>query len=227
MAAMSPRVLGLFAKQPVPSQAKTRLAAATSPEWAAQVAAAFLGDLMDRLSTLDVQRVLAFAPPVASSYFNQAARGRFELVPQCGGDLGQRMDAFLRERVASGAEAVVIVGTDSPTLPLPIIDQAFAVLRRTDVVLGPAMDGGYYLVGCGRRVPPMFEGISWSGSTVLVETVARLTDSSWRLSVLPPWYDVDTLDDWLMLRGHLAAMRRAGIDPEVPRTEVLCEAPMP
>jgi glycosyltransferase A (GT-A) superfamily protein (DUF2064 family) len=89
-------------------------------------------------------------------------------------------------------------------------------------VLGPATDGGYYLVGCGRRPPPIFEDVAWGGPTVLAESVARLADPAWRLALLPPWYDVDTRDDWRMLCGHLAALRRAGLDPGVPHTEALC-----
>ena len=118
---------------------------------------------------------------------------------------------------------MVLVGTDSPTLPLVLIEQAFKDLERADVVLGPATDGGYYLVGC-RRLPPIFEGVAWSSSRTLADTVARLCDPGWRLALLPPWYDVDTADDWQMLRGHVAAMRRAGIDPGMPRTAALLHA---
>ena len=96
------------------------------------------------------------------------------------------------------------------------MQQAFQELERADVVLGPATDGGYYLVGCGRRLPPIFEGVAWSSNRTLGDTIARLTDPAWRLAVLPPWYDVDTPDDWEMLRGHLAAIRRAGLDPGIP-----------
>jgi glycosyltransferase A (GT-A) superfamily protein (DUF2064 family) len=89
------------------------------------------------------------------------------------------------------------------------------------VVLGPATDGGYYLLGCGPKVPPIFDGIAWGRATVLRETIARLSAPSWRVALLPPWYDVDTAEDWAMLRGHLAALRRAGIAPLTPHTESL------
>jgi glycosyltransferase A (GT-A) superfamily protein (DUF2064 family) len=108
-------------------------------------------------------------------------------------------------------------------LPVAFIKQAFAELDRADVVLGPATDGGYYLVGCARRLPPLFEGIAWGGPRVLLDSIRRLAGSSWRLAVLPPWYDVDTLDDWWALRGHLAALRAAGHDPGVPCTEQLAD----
>jgi uncharacterized protein len=219
---MITRVLGLFAKWPEPGQVKTRLAAVSSPAWAADVALAFLRDLTDRLGLFAARRLLAFAPASAAARFAGLVGDRFGLVPQAEGDLGRRLSCFLGEQLAAGAGSVVVVGADSPTLPLAHIEQAFAELERADVVLGPATDGGYYLVGCGRRVPPIFDGIAWGGPTVLAQSIARLADPAWRLALLPPWYDVDTLDDWRMLCGHLAALRRAGLDPGVPHTEALC-----
>jgi hypothetical protein len=210
----SQRVLGLFAKEPRAGQVKTRLAAATSPEWAARVAEAFLRDTIDRLARVEARRILAFSPPSAEPYFAGVARGRFTLVPQVGGDLGRRMAAFFAEQLQGGAEAAVLLGTDSPTVPLAFVEQAFRELTRADVVLGPATDGGYYLLGCARRVPPIFEGVAWGSSQVLHDTVNRLSDPGWCLALLPPWYDVDTLDDWRMLRGHLATLERAGTDEQ-------------
>jgi rSAM/selenodomain-associated transferase 1 len=218
---MTTHVLGVFAKWPQPGRVKTRLAAATSAAWAADAALAFLRDVTDRLTAVDARRVLAFAPPDAGPLLAGVVGGRFALVPQADGDLGRRLSAFIEGQLADGAESVVVVGTDSPTLPVPHVEEAFALLARADVVLGPATDGGYYLIGC-RRLPPIFDGIAWGGPTVLTETVARLADPEWRLALLPPWYDVDTLDDWRMLRGHLAALRRAGLDPGVPHIEALC-----
>src|SRR5207244_6856024 len=103
------------------------------------------------------------------------------------------------------------------------IEQAFQELKRVNVVLGPATDGGYYLIGCTRSVPALYENIPWSTSQVLETTVARMNEQRLSLALLPPWYDVDTLDDWRMLQGHVAAQRRAGIDPDVPHTERLLQ----
>ncbi len=186
------------------------------------MAIAFLRDLLERLASLPASRVVAFDPPGAGPHFAELAGDRFALAPQADGDLGRRLSTFITSQLDAGAEAVVVVGSDGPTVPLAYIEQAFAELRRADVVLGPAADGGYYLVGCGRRLPPIFDGVAWGGPTVLAESVARLSDPAWRLALLPPWYDVDTLDDWRMLCGHLTALRRAGIDPGVPHTEALC-----
>lgn len=215
------RILGLFAKFPQPGQVKTRLASASSPAWAARVALAFLQDSVDRLSTVAANRVLACSPPETASFFSDLVRGRFAVRPQGAGDLGQRMAGFFSRQLQAGAERIVLLGTDSPTLSVALVEQAFQELDRADVVLGPATDGGYYLVGCARRLPPIFSGMNWSSPRVLLDTVARLADCECRLALLPPWYDVDTLEDWWMLCGHLAAWRRAGLDPGVPHTEHL------
>ncbi|MCI0463097.1 MAG: TIGR04282 family arsenosugar biosynthesis glycosyltransferase [Gemmataceae bacterium] len=215
-----PRTLGLFAKQPLPGAVKSRLAADTSADWAAQAAEALLLDTLDRLAQVEGRRVLAFAPPDARPYFEGVAGERFLLMAQADGDLGQRMETFFATQLDANAGPVVLVGADSPTLPLELIERAFGELDHADLILGPATDGGYYLIGCARRVPPIFTGVAWGGERVLLDTVRRLPDD-YGLAVLPPWYDVDTLADWQMLCGHLAALRRAGLDPGVPRTEAL------
>jgi rSAM/selenodomain-associated transferase 1 len=215
------RVLGLFAKWPEAGAVKTRLAAHHGADWAARVAEAFLRDTLTRLKSVPARRVVVFSPAEARPAFTALVGNDFALLPQSDGDLGRRLSGFLRHERDGGAEAVGVVGTDSPTLPVEYVEQAFAELGRADVVLGPACDGGYYLLGCGRVVPPVFDDIAWGGARVLTDTVAALADPRWRLAVLPPWYDVDTPDDWAMLCGHLAALRRAGIDPGVPHTEAL------
>lgn len=215
------RVLGVFAKKPEPGCVKTRLASATSPTWAAQVALAFLWDTLDRVARVRARLVVAYAPADAEPFFADLARGRADLVAQDDGDLGQRMAAFFSAQLAAGAERVVLIGADSPTLPCEIVEGAFALLDSADVVLGPAHDGGYYLLGCARRLPAIFAGISWGTHSVLEQTIARLADPGWRVALLPPWYDVDSVNDWRMLRGHVAAQRRAGLDPGIPETEKL------
>jgi rSAM/selenodomain-associated transferase 1 len=212
------RVLGVFAKQPVPGAVKTRLGRETTPEWACEVATAFLADTLDRVAALPIERILVYAPAQARAWFETAAQGRFALQPQADGDLGQRMQAFFDTQIGRGAHCTVILGTDSPTMPVEYIQEAFD--RCADVVLGPASDGGYYLLGCGPLgAPPIFDGIEWGTAGVLAETVGRLGGR--HLHLLPPWYDVDTRADWQALCGHIAAMRAAGIDPLAPRTEAL------
>jgi glycosyltransferase A (GT-A) superfamily protein (DUF2064 family) len=98
------------------------------------------------------------------------------------------------------------------------VEHAFELLEAADCVFGPATDGGYYLVGLRGRVWPLFENIDWSGPRVLAQTIERVAAAAARLALLPPWYDVDTSDDWQMLRGHVAALRQAGIKLDLPAT---------
>jgi rSAM/selenodomain-associated transferase 1 len=216
-------VVGIFAKAPEPGQVKTRLAVAVSPAWAAAVAEAFLLDVTERLATVAARRVLCFSPTQARGYFESIAGPRFILSPQADGDLGRRMAAFFTDQFHAGAESVVLVGSDSPTMPIAFIEQAFVELERRDLVLGPATDGGYYLIGCRGDLRSIFEGIPWGTSGVLAATLQIIARAHYRVALLPPWYDVDTLDDWRMLRGHVAAMRHAGVDPGVPHTEKLLQ----
>ncbi len=215
---MSKRVLALFAKWPCDGAAKTRLG-----ERGAEVARAFLLDSVERFSCIDARRILAFTPDDTEKDFADLVQDRFDLVPQGSGDLGRRLSFFWEARLREGAAAVVFLGADSPTLPVEYVVEAFTRLETADVVLGPATDGGYYLLGCAREVPPIFDGIAWGTSRVLHETIQRLSDPRWRVSLLPPWYDVDTPNDWEMLCGHVAALRRAGVDPQLPHTEALME----
>jgi rSAM/selenodomain-associated transferase 1 len=215
-------VLAVFAKNPEPGRVKTRLAKQTTVAFAAQVAAAFLHDTLDRFAELDVQRWLVHDP--AGVDLAAFAQGRWQCCPQGEGDIGRRLERFATARLGEGAQRVVIIGADSPTLPVQYVDDALGALDQASVVLGPANDGGYYLLGLTGRVPSIFDGIRWGTSNVLRDTVARL-DSACTLALLPPWYDVDTLDDWRMLQGHVAALRRAGIDPGIPHTERLLHQP--
>jgi len=215
------RVLGVFAKWPAAGAVKTRLSTTAGPDWGARVARAFLLDTLARLGAVAARKMVVFAPPETQADFASLVTSGYEITPQCPGDLGTRMSTFIADRLREGAEAVVLVGTDSPTLPVEWVERAFAELQHADLVLGPALDGGYYLIGCGRRLPPIFEGVSWSTDQVLAQTIAQLSDPGWRLALLPPWYDVDTPADWNLLCGHLVALRRAGIDPKAPATEAL------
>jgi rSAM/selenodomain-associated transferase 1 len=225
-------VLGIFGKKPEAGRVKTRLAAAFGPETAAQIHEAMLFDAIAIWSSEDVlapggRRVLVFSPGDAGPWFDTRVPAAFALQPQVEGDLGRRMQAFFAGEFEDGATRVVLIGTDAPTLDPTIVISAFLCLEGRDVVLGPATDGGYYLVGSRHAPPPIFEGVDWSTPDVLGQTIDRLRDTGLSLAVLPPWYDVDTPDDWRVLAGHIRALRRAGMDPRLPRIEALLERPEP
>ena len=109
---------------------------------------------------------------------------------------------------ARGAERVVLVGSDSPSLPAAYLDEGLALLREKEVVLGPSMDGGYYLVGRRKGESRIFQDVNWSTGMVLGQTLARLGTQT--LGLLPPWYDVDTPAEAGFLKVHLEALARAG-----------------
>jgi rSAM/selenodomain-associated transferase 1 len=219
-------VLGIFGKRPDPGRVKTRLAARFGPEFAASAHEAMLLDTLDlwssdRLLAPGGRRVLVFDPPDAGPWFDARVPDAFALQPQAECDLGDRMRAFFEGEFGDGATKVVLIGSDSPTLDPNFVVSAFLLLDHRDVVLGPSTDGGYYLIACRPPAPPVFEGIDWSTPTVLDRTVQRIRDAGRSLALLPPWYDIDTHDDWSMLTGHLRAMRLAGMDPGLPRIERL------
>jgi rSAM/selenodomain-associated transferase 1 len=203
--------LGLFVKHPVPGRVKTRLSAELGAGRTAAIYAAFVADLVERFRDVAERRVLCFAPATdnARDYFASIGGMDYELWPQPEVDLGARMARFFAEHLVEPHDRVLLIGSDSPTLPREHVERAFALLQDVDCVVGPAMDGGYYLIGQSGACRPIFDGVAWSTSRVLEQTVARVTECGARLAVLPPWYDVDTPQDWQFLVGHLQALERA------------------
>src|SRR5436190_14773481 len=206
------QTIGMFVRHPVPGRVKTRLAAELGDQRACAIYAAFLSDLVARFGHAGTQRFLCFTPDdgTARLYFEELARDKFELWPQPDGDLGARLQCFFGEHLRTPADRVIVIGSDSPTLPQEYLDRAFDELTRADCVLGPATDGGYYLIGMTDRVWPVFENVSWSEARVLDQTVARVVACGARLALLPVWYDVDTPDDLQVLAGHMRALAACG-----------------
>ncbi|RME44423.1 MAG: glycosyltransferase, partial [Deltaproteobacteria bacterium] len=126
--------------------------------------------------------------------------GRFPIRAQGEGDLGRRMAHAFSLGLASH-ERVVVIGSDAPTLPPAHLSAAFDALRTRKVVIGPARDGGYYLIGLRGEIPPIFEGIAWGSASVLADTLERLPPRQTHL--LPFWFDVDTPDDLRLLAAYL------------------------
>ncbi|MCA1990227.1 MAG: TIGR04282 family arsenosugar biosynthesis glycosyltransferase, partial [Desulfarculus sp.] len=115
--------------------------------------------------------------------------------PQDSGDLGRRMDLALTRALAEGEERAVLIGSDCPGLTAEILEQAFAVLADHDLVLGPAQDGGYYLVGLRRPAPEIFRGIAWGSDRVLRQTLNRAGELGLRVALLPELADLDRPED--------------------------------
>lgn len=213
-------ILGIFAKAPVLGQVKTRLAARTGEDFAVRLAEAFLRDGVERYREVGDERLLVFSPPESRAWFAELALEAYVLEPQGEGDLGERLSAFFERR--QGAR-VVVVGTDSPNLPVDWVRQAFTLLLGNDVVLGPARDGGYYLIGMNGFFSDVFRIADWGGATVFTQTLERIEAARLGLGLLPGWYDVDTVEDARFLKEHLRGQRSAGEATATPRTEEFLE----
>jgi rSAM/selenodomain-associated transferase 1 len=191
------RHLIVYAKRPQPGCAKTRLGAAIGVEQAAGVYARLLYTcLLDllRADLADTCIELSLASPADVPFFADAFP---ELVvrPQVGANLGQRLAASFAQAFAAGAEAVVVTTSDTPGLGRELVDAAFRALETAPVVVGPAADGGYYLIGMRAPGASLFEGVEWSSERVLAQTRALANAQGLAVAYLTERFDVDTLED--------------------------------
>ncbi len=200
------RQLGMFAKYWQAGAVKTRLAAGIGERRASEVYHGFLSVLVHRLRRAADRRVIVYTPRTHRSDFESLAGDDWSLEPQADGDLGERMSQFFASALAYDNGSVVLTGSDSPTLPVEYVELAFERLREFPVVLGPSLDGGYYLIGASRHIPCVFRDIAWSSSQVWDQTVSLLRRSGCPYATLPQWYDVDDLDDLHALRAELIEM---------------------
>lgn len=216
----------VFAKNPVLGQVKTRLLPLLSPEGAASLYRAFLVDWCNALSTLPASDlVIAYTPPDALRDMKSLIGEHPIYIPQGDSGLGERLTAMSRWACDQGYEKFLLVGSDSPTLPIAYIERAMELLESRDVVIGPSTDGGYYLIGFSRSgaertIPAIFQDIAWSTEHVLRATLEKVDGTNAKVGVLSPWYDVDTPSDLEFLKDHLFAMRLAGSRAPCPRTEL-------
>ncbi|HVE89131.1 MAG TPA: TIGR04282 family arsenosugar biosynthesis glycosyltransferase [Burkholderiaceae bacterium] len=202
--------LAVMGKQPERGKVKTRIAAALGDDRAVELYLCTLQDTLAlALSIADVTHALSYAPPTDSArrYFEHAAP-QFALIPQQGFTLGERISGTLVSVLKRHSPGVVI-GSDSPDVPAQLITRAFDSLQTADVVLGPAHDGGYYLLGVRSMQPALFEGIDWSTAFVAQQTRQRAADAGLRVVDLPLWHDLDTVDDLRLLVTPGAPLTRA------------------
>lgn len=194
--------LAIFAKAPVPGQVKTRLCPPLTPDEAATLHGSFVLDTLERTRTavgkfkLPIDRYLGCAPSSSLVFFKiMEERQAVSLFDQDGEDLGIRMARAFEHLFTRGYRSVILVGTDVPTLPLERYQQAAKLLETHDLVLGPALDGGYYLIGLTKPAPALFQNIPWSTDQVLSLTKAQADKLALSTALLPEWRDVDTPDD--------------------------------
>ena len=198
--------LAVMAKAPLAGQVKTRLLPALTAQDAAELSRSLLVDQLNQLQELDATDFyLAFAPDEAHLLMKELAPPCFCLLPQQGGDLGARMEAIFARLSQMGHKNIVLIGGDLPPVPLRYFAEAYAFLATSNrrVVLGPSRDGGYYLVGANQPTPEIFQGMSWSHSQVLAQTRDKLACLQIDCHLLPPWLDIDTIDDLRYLESVL------------------------
>lgn len=214
----------LYARVPRAGEVKTRLIPWLGDEGALRLHLALLEDSLRLLRAgardAGATPFLAFSEPwepgpEAECAALAAEAAGLQRRPQSGGDLGERLTRTFRDLTREGYRHVVVLGSDSPTLPDTILPSAFAALRgETGVVLGPTDDGGYYLVGSTRPVPPIFAGIPWSTTRVLDATLDAARRAGAPVVLLRRWYDIDTPADLERL-----AAEPAGGGPGLPAGE--------
>jgi hypothetical protein len=193
-------LLIIFAKEPRPGHVKTRLSPPLAPESAAQLYHNFLIDILEEMGRVqEVRLALAFSPPEAQDFFQALASPGMDVFPQEGSDLGERMARACAWGFKAGYSPVLLRGTDTPDLPAAVVSEAREVLAagHSQVVLGPATDGGYYLVGLTRPQPRLFQGQLWSSSTVLKSTLRVARQQNLTVHMLPAWSDIDSFADLL------------------------------
>jgi hypothetical protein len=195
-----------MARVPGLGPVKSRLLPALTPAQATLLYRCFLLDRLDAVLALPgVAPVVAFTPAHGRARMAALAPPGVRLVPQPEGDLGARLHAVLGGLLAQGHAGALALDSDSPTLPMAYVAEAARVLRegRARVILGPAEDGGYYLVGLAAPAPALFRDIPWSTPRVLPVTLERARELGLGVHLLPPGFDVDTAEDLRRLRERL------------------------
>ena len=217
------KALVLFARDPVAGKVKTRFQQKLDEDTTLHLYTSFLKDSIDKLFQLqDIRRLIGITPSLSSGFFDAWSEDPgIELFIQQGDDLGDRMRNTFARQFSAGCEKVVIIGSDSPTLPMEYIERALA--SEKDIVLGPSTDGGYYLIGLNRKLVDVFSEISWGTDQVLEQTLARIREQSAQLELLPVWYDVDLPEDLRFLKVHSDLMVQSGLQAPGATYELLAQ----
>jgi len=222
---MKPAV-GLFTKPVVPGRVKTRLSPPLSPQDCAALYSAFLVDISTMLASGPDWDWIVYStePDRQRTAWPAEAPEPKGWRRQQGENLGERIQSALDELLDEDRGAAVILGSDHPTVSREMMAQAFDSFGEADVVFGPSLDGGYYLVGTTRPRTGIFSDVPWSTPEVLERTLENVRAAGLTPAFLPPWYDVDTPDDLRFLRTHLRALELASPEGAIcPRTREVLE----
>lgn len=188
---MKKAALIIFQKNPVLGKVKTRLAKDIGQEAALEI--------YQKLIQMTFEQALGCGGEIWVFYSDYIpADSPFKNINsrvQSGVDLGQRMENAFMEVFANNYDAAVIIGTDCPQISTACLDQAIQKLDDSDLVIGPALDGGYYLLGMNRLHSELFHSITWSSDLVLNQTISVAEKLGLSIQFLPKFYDIDTVDD--------------------------------
>ena len=200
-----------FVKAPLPGTVKTRLQADMGAEKTLEIYKSFVTEVTSQCGKLrGMDKFLGCTPTKNNDFLMEVAR-KCNMKPfnQRGNDLGEKIINAFRDHFKKGYTEIVLIGSDSPTIPKEYIRRAFHELKKNDFVFGPCCDGGLYLIGGRKKIEPaIFKNIPWDTAEVLTLTLQNLYDLNIRFSMLPFWYDVDNIDDLKFLRLHLKYLNK-------------------
>jgi rSAM/selenodomain-associated transferase 1 len=194
---MGKRCILFYVKYPEHGRVKRRLAAYFGEELTTELYKNFVSDSLTTLSSCETPLKVCFYPPHREELCIAWLGTHYDCLPQRGRNLGERMKNSFFDAWCQGYQHVIITGSDIPDLPQAFIKEAFSMLWSNDVVIGPAYDGGYYLIGFRREtfLPEVFEQIPWGTEEVYSKTIDRLKTEELSIGTLPRWHDIDTPDD--------------------------------
>jgi len=187
------KLLLLFVRNPELGKVKTRLAAAIGPEKALQVYHCLLQHTREVTQGLPVQKLVYYSDRIDDN--DLWPNGQYQKRVQPAGDLGKKMEAAFAAAFVEGYTSVVIIGSDCLQLTQEVVLQAYIALEKNDVVIGPALDGGYYLLGMNHLYPELFRNKHWSTSRVFPDTVQDIQHLQLTYALLPRLSDVDYVED--------------------------------
>jgi rSAM/selenodomain-associated transferase 1 len=206
--------VGIMCKAPRPGQTKTRLAAMIGLERAAELSGCFLRDVAAAIEavpeSLGRKGYGIYAPAGAEAELRRTLPPSFDLLLQADASFGRLLHNAVGDLLAAGHDCVMLVNSDSPTLPTSFVVEAVEALRRPGdrVVLGPACDGGYYLIGLKATHGHLFKDVPWGTSEVARLTIKRASEIGLEVVLLPEWYDVDDAESFGWLCEELAGRSR-------------------
>lgn len=187
----------LFVKTPGEGRLKSRLSSIIGKEKAGALYTNFILDTVDFIETRNYPLKVFFHPQGSEHKLKELIGGKFEFIPQTGNDLGERMKNAFVHAFSKGDDKALLIGSDIPDLERSIIDEAFESLDTFEAAIGPAFDGGYYLIGFTKDtfLSDVFESVSWSSDSVFGKTMDIFAKKGRNVHILPEWRDVDTIDD--------------------------------